>query len=63
MTNPGDFADSVIEFDYRLQGWGDRLEWEGYRIGNVLASYVHLHFGSNPAFPQQFVRYCRERSL
>ncbi|MDC0835137.1 hypothetical protein POG22_19365 [Geitlerinema sp. CS-897] len=61
--NPGDSAASVIEFDYRLQGWGDRLEWEGYRIGNVLASYVHLHFGSNPAFPQQFVCYCRERSL
>ncbi|WP_017662059.1 cobyrinate a,c-diamide synthase [Baaleninema simplex] len=61
--NPRNSADSVIEFDYRLQGWGDRLEWEGYRIGNVLASYVHLHFGSNPAFPQQFVCYCRERSL
>ena len=32
---------------------------EGYRVGNTIASYLHLHFGSNPAFADQFVAACR----
>lgn len=34
---------------------------EGYRIGNVLGSYVHLHFGSNPRVAENFVRFCRQK--
>jgi cobyrinic acid a,c-diamide synthase len=32
---------------------------EGYCINNVLASYVHLHFGSNPDIARQLVESCR----
>jgi cobyrinic acid a,c-diamide synthase len=32
---------------------------EGYGLNNVLASYVHLHFGSNPEVARHLVDYCR----
>jgi cobyrinic acid a,c-diamide synthase len=43
---------------YRLatRSGGDRVE--GYLIGHVLMSYVHLHFGSNPALAASFVDAC-----
>jgi cobyrinic acid a,c-diamide synthase len=31
---------------------------EGYRVGNVLASYVHAHWASNPAVAQALVHAC-----
>jgi len=31
---------------------------EGYLYKNTLASYVHVHFASNPAFAEGFVRMC-----
>ncbi|GLI34058.1 cobyrinate a,c-diamide synthase [Desulforhabdus amnigena] len=33
---------------------------EGYRVGSILASYIHLHWGSAPGAPAAFVKYCRE---
>jgi cobyrinic acid a,c-diamide synthase len=39
---------------------GTRLEDEGFVSGNVLGSYVHLHFGSNPQVPANFVESCRK---
>ncbi|MEM9482083.1 MAG: cobyrinate a,c-diamide synthase [Cyanobacteria bacterium P01_F01_bin.116] len=48
-----------LEFNYKLQGWNHHQTCEGYQIYNVLASYIHLHFGSNPTFAQQFVQCCR----
>ena len=46
---------------YRLcRPGGEDLGPEGYRVHNVLASYVHLHFGSNPQVPANFVESCRK---
>jgi cobyrinic acid a,c-diamide synthase len=36
---------------------------EGYRVGSVLGSYVHLHFLSCPSFAGRFVRDCARRSV
>jgi cobyrinic acid a,c-diamide synthase len=33
---------------------------EGYEVGSVLASYVHLHWGSGPAAGEAFVRRCSD---
>jgi cobyrinic acid a,c-diamide synthase len=38
---------------------GDRAE-EGYHCGNVLASYAHLHFASDPSLVVAFVHRCQE---
>lgn len=40
---------------------GEQLGREGYRINNVLGSYVHLHFGSNPQVAENFVNFCLQQ--
>ena len=47
-----------IERVYRLGRRGKDLGSEGYRIGSCLASYVHIHFGSNPGVAGAFVEEC-----
>ena len=32
---------------------------EGYSVSNVLASYVHAHWASNPEIPKNFITCCR----
>jgi cobyrinic acid a,c-diamide synthase len=44
---------------YRVRRPGEELGMEGYQIGNCLASYVHLHFGSCPGAAAAFVTSCR----
>jgi len=45
---------------------GETLPQEGFGMGSLLASYVHLHFASNPAIAPNFVKACvrwREDSM
>lgn len=44
------------------KGTDGRAVRDGFRYKNVLAQYVHLHFGSNPHFAQRFVESCRKHS-
>lgn len=48
-----------VERCYRLSRQGVTLGAEGFRIRNCLASYIHLHFGSNPDIAKAFVFACR----
>jgi cobyrinic acid a,c-diamide synthase len=41
------------------KGVDGRAVRDGFRYKNVLAQYVHLHFGSNPHFAKRFVESCR----
>jgi cobyrinic acid a,c-diamide synthase len=63
------------QFRYsRLEGAGADLAYsvrkrrggetspEGYRAGNVLASYVHAHWASNPLVAEGFVRSCQREA-
>lgn len=36
---------------------------EGYAAGNVLASYLHLHWGANPAWAKAFLRHCLDSGV
>jgi cobyrinic acid a,c-diamide synthase len=44
------------QVEFSLSG---RQQQEGYTCGNVLASYVHLHFRANPAVARHFVAVLR----
>jgi cobyrinic acid a,c-diamide synthase len=54
-------ADNVDRIDriYDVaQRWGGAPFAEGYRVGNVLASYVHAHWASNPAVAKALIDSC-----
>ncbi len=44
--------DGAYRLQYSLSG---KEEFEGYSVGNVLASYVHVHFRANPAIALHLV--------
>lgn len=52
------FVPTSYSVSYSLSG---KQENEGYSLGNVLASYVHLHFRSAPSIAVSFVQAARER--
>ena len=48
---------------YSVMQRKDRMSFfEGYTVHNVLASYIHLHFASNPLFAEGFANRCREQT-
>ncbi|SPF36681.1 cobyrinate a,c-diamide synthase [Syntrophobacter sp. SbD1] len=52
-------ASSPLEFAYELRRRKhEAARPEGYQSGSVLASYIHLHWGSAPEAAEQFVRHC-----
>ena len=47
---------------YRLRRRrGGEEQAEGYLLGNVLLSYVHLYFASNPEIAERFTQHCQQR--
>jgi cobyrinic acid a,c-diamide synthase len=48
-----------IERVYRVRRHGADLGEEGFRYRNCLASYIHLHFGSNPGLASSLVSACQ----
>jgi cobyrinic acid a,c-diamide synthase len=48
-----------VERRYRVSRRGVHMGEEGFQRHNCLASYIHLHFGSNPALAPAFVAACQ----
>jgi cobyrinic acid a,c-diamide synthase len=56
IASQGNVATSY-QVQYSMSG---KEELEGFRQGNVLASYIHLHFRANPAVAENFVAAIRQ---
>ena len=57
-----DGMSSCLDKAYRIRrGTSNEVSNEGFSVKNVLASYVHLHFGSNMNIPRHFIDSCRIR--
>jgi cobyrinic acid a,c-diamide synthase len=55
LETPDDRGERVYRVVPR---WGGERFAEGYRVYNVLASYIHAHWASNPRAAQGFVESC-----
>ncbi|MGJ4788295.1 cobyrinate a,c-diamide synthase [Leptospira koniambonensis] len=60
------YSDLVVEneddslFSYHIRKRkSEQTTREGYTVSNVLASYVHAHWASNPEIPKNFIASCR----
>ncbi|MBL8019493.1 MAG: cobyrinate a,c-diamide synthase [Leptospirales bacterium] len=50
VENDSEKSDPAWKLAYEITGRrGAKTRTEGYSMGTILASYAHLHFGSNPA--------------
>jgi cobyrinic acid a,c-diamide synthase len=56
IGDPGEVPD-LFQLSSRK---GIQVGTDGFMLGNTLAGYIHLHFGSNPAMAAHFVDSCRE---
>ena len=53
-----------VDLAYQLSDRpGLKIREEGYMRKNVLGSYVHLHFGSNPRVAENFVRFLAKQKI
>ncbi|MFB2983920.1 cobyrinate a,c-diamide synthase [Microseira sp. BLCC-F43] len=43
---------------FQVRGYHSPVTEEGWRLHQVHASYVHLHFGARPEMPKQFLQNC-----
>ncbi len=53
-------GDAGLDTVYSVSGHATEKGEEGYLYRQTLASYIHLHFGSNPDFAANFVSSCRK---
>lgn len=57
----GEEEAGALEYSYELRGRKlSPARREGYTVGSVLASYIHLHWGSAPGAAREFARRCAE---
>ena len=56
VNSGADFSDGAYEVENRT---GRSEKVRGFSLGNTLASYLHLHFGSQPRIAPNFVAACR----
>jgi cobyrinic acid a,c-diamide synthase len=57
---PGSIA---RRYRVRVRRRGDTPHLEGYSVHNCLASYIHLHFLSNPGFAARWLYSCRRSNV
>ncbi|MDI6802114.1 MAG: cobyrinate a,c-diamide synthase [Thermodesulfovibrionales bacterium] len=51
----------IIDEIYSVwNNYGEPVNASGYKYKNTLASYVHLHFGSNPRAAENFLKFAKE---
>ena len=53
-----DGANRIDRIYHVTPRWGGAPFAEGYRVGNVVASYVHAHLASNPAVAEALIGAC-----